>query len=100
MLYPVMLTVGGDIKPRARHIWKSLVLLLCLAVPAAIVNTLCETNYMFLAEATFPLTIFEDLLGSHLFGFPILLAAVLIVMYVPLEIYRYVIKKEKFEKLK
>lgn len=98
-LYPVMLTVGGDIKPRARHIWKSLILLVVLAIPAAIVNHFCGTNYMFLAKATFPLTIFEDLLGNYLWGFPILIAAVLLVMYVPLEIYRYVIKKEKVEKI-
>lgn len=98
-LYPIMLTVGGDIKPRARHIWKSLLLLAGLAVPAFIVNEICGTNYMFLAKATFPLTIFEDLLGNYLWGFPILIALVLIVMYVPVEIYRYVIKKEKVEKL-
>ena len=98
-LYPIMLTVGGDIKPRARHIWKSLLLLAALAVPAIIVNNICGTNYMFLAKATFPLTIFKDLLGNHLWGFPILIAAVLIVMYVPVEIYRYVIKKEKVEKI-
>ena len=98
-LYPTMLTVGGDIKPRARHIWKSLLLLVGLAVPAFIVNEICGTNYMFLAKATFPLTIFEDLLGNYLWGFPILIALVLIVMYVPIEIYRYVIKKEKVEKI-
>ena len=91
--------MGGDIKPRARHIWKSLLLLAALAVPAIIVNNICGTNYMFLAKATFPLTIFKDLLGNHLWGFPILIAAVLIVMYVPVEIYRYVIKKEKVEKI-
>ncbi len=99
VLYPVMLTAGGDIKPRARRIWQSLLLLIGLAIPAAIVNEVCGTNYMFLAKATFPLTIFEDLLGNYLFGFPILLTAVALVMYVPMEIYRYVIKKEPVPKL-
>lgn len=99
-LYPIMLTVGGDIKPRARQIWKGILLLIGLAIPAYVVNHFFDTNYMFLAEAVPPLTVFEDIFGNHIIGFPILLAAILIVMYVPIEIYRYVIKKEKVEKLK
>lgn len=103
-LYPIMLTVGGDIKPRARQIWKCLVMLVLMAIPAFAVNALTAgtktpTNYMFLAKAQAPLTIFEDLFGSHLWGFPILIALILLVMYVPIEIYRYVIKKEKVEKI-
>ena len=103
-LYPIMLTVGGDIKPRARQIWKCLIMLVCMAIPAFLVNTLTAgtktpTNYMFLAKAQAPLTVFEDLFGNHLWGFPILIAAILLVMYVPIEIYRYAIKKEKVEKI-
>ena len=99
-----LLTVGGDIKPRARQIWKCLVMLVCMAIPAFLVNTLTAgtktpTNYMFLAKAQAPLTIFEELLGNHLWGFPIIIAGILLVMYVPIEIYRYAIKKEKMEKI-
>ena len=91
-LYPIMLTVGGDIKPRARQIPKSLVMLACMAIPAILVNTLTAgtdtpTNYMFLAEAQAPLTLFEDLLGHYLWGFPIIIAAVILVMYTPVEVY-------------
>ena len=32
--------------------------------------------------------VFEQIFGSHLVGFPILISAVLLVMYVPMELYR------------
>ena len=99
-LYPIMLTVGGDIKPRASQIPKGLIMLVCMAIPALVVNTLTAgtdlpTNYMFLAEAQAPLTVFEDLFGSHLWGFPILIAAILLVMYLPVELWHYVRKRRK-----
>lgn len=98
-LYPIMLTVGGDIKPRAKEIWKCLIMLAIMAVPAIVVNTLTKnadisTNYMFLAEAQAPLTVFEDLLGHYLWGFPIIIVAVIILMYLPIEIYLYTKSKK------
>ncbi len=84
-LYPIMLTVGGDIHPHARHIWKCIALLLALAVPVYFINISLDTNYMFLieAEAGNPLLIFEKYLGNHLLGYPIIFAVVLLVMYLP-----------------
>jgi hypothetical protein len=35
-----------------------------------------------------PLELFEKLLGSHLWGFPILLPVVILVMYIPVLIFK------------
>jgi len=88
--YPVALLVGGDIRPSARYIPRCLLFLLALAVPIYGLNLLFDTNFMFLMRADDgnPLQLFESLLGSHLWGFPILIAAVLLVMYVPLYLWR------------
>ncbi len=96
VLYPLMLTVGGDIKPRARLIPKCLLLLVGMAIPVGIFNYFFDTNYMFLMEAEKgnPLYWFAQNWGNHLLGFPVLLAAVLIIMYAPIEIYRLVKRKK------
>lgn len=90
LMYPVVLTTGGDIRPRANQIPKCLVVLACLAAVALVANLLLDTNFFFLMEAggkNNPLYLFEQLLGDHRFGFPILIAAVLTVMFVPVEVY-------------
>ena len=85
VLYPVMLTAGGDIRPQAREFWKCILLLLAMAVPIYGVNLLCDTNFMFLMypEPGNPLLWFEEHWGNHLYGYPILIAAVMAVMYAP-----------------
>lgn len=90
LAYPIVLTAGGDIRPNARQLPKCLLFLAALAVPIYGVNRLFDTNFMFLMRADDgnPLQIFETLLGSHLWGFPIIGAAVLSVMYVPLHWWR------------
>ena len=84
-LYPVVLTVGGDIRPRGRDFFKSLLLLALMAVPIFFLNLLCDTNFMFLmyAEPGNPLEWFQNVCGNHLIGFPVLITAVMIVMYIP-----------------
>ena len=93
--YPVVLTAGGDIRPHAKYLPRCLLFLAVLAVPIYGVNLLFDTNFMFLmrADAGNPLQIFETLLGNHLWGFPIIGAAVLSVMYVPVHLWRR--RKEK-----
>lgn len=88
-LFPIMLTVGGDIRPRVREVWKCVLLLVGMAVPVYVINRLLDTNYMFLmeAEAGNPLLLFENAFGNHLIGYPILLAAVILVMYGPIELF-------------
>jgi hypothetical protein len=87
---PLMLTVGGDIKPDVRVLPKCLLLLLGLVGVAKVANILLRTNFMFLESASpgNPLYLFEQKFGSHLIGFPVLAAAVLLVMYGPLSIWR------------
>lgn len=96
-MYPIVLAVGGDISPRAKDIPKCLLLLLGMAIPIYIINVLFDENFMFLmyAEAGNPLYIFEQMWGNHLYGFPVLITAVLVVMYVPLVVYRKIKKKPK-----
>lgn len=88
-LYPLVLTVGGDIRPRARYIGKCLLLLVCLAAPVYVFNCLFDTNFMFLmsADKGNPLYWFGKNWGSHLWGYPVLGSAVLAVMYLPVELY-------------
>ena len=88
--YPAVLTAGGDIRPHARYLPRCLLFLLVLAVPIYGCNLLFDTNFMFLMQADDgnPLQLFEQLLGSHLWGFPIIGAAVLSVMYVPVHLWR------------
>ncbi len=88
-LYPIMLTVGGDIRPRVRQVWRCVLLLVAMAIPVYLVNRWLDTNYMFLmeAEAGNPLLLFEEAFGNHLIGFPVILAAVILVMYGPIELF-------------
>jgi hypothetical integral membrane protein (TIGR02206 family) len=94
--YPLALTVGGDIRPRLRELWKCLVLLVSLAVPIYFFNLHFETNYMFLrkTDGIAPLVLFEDLFGSHLVAFPVIAVVIFAVMYLPLEIYHFVRRKK------
>ncbi len=89
-LYPIMLTVGGDIRPRLREIPKCILLLIAMAIPVYALNLLLDTNYMFLmeAEAGNPLLAFEQAFGNHLIGFPVILVAVVFLMYLPWELCR------------
>ncbi len=89
-LYPIVLAFAGELKPQVKDLPKYLLLLVGMAVPIYFVNLLLNTNFMFLmsADEGNPLYLFEQLWGNHLLGFPVIIAAVLIVMYVPLVIFR------------
>ena len=99
--YPVILTVCGEIRPNLRKLPKSLSLLAGFALVALTVNLLtmngeCPTNFMFLMSASKgnPLYYFEQAFGNHLYGYPVLIIAVLLVMYGPRLIYDTVKKKK------
>ena len=96
LLYPTVLTLGGDIKPDVKQLPKSLGLLILMAIPIYGLNLLLDTNFMFLmsADPGNPLYIFETLWGNHLLGFPVIIAGVLLVMYGPLILIQKVHKKE------
>lgn len=89
LLYPVVLTAGGDIRPRLRMVPKCLALLAALAGVALVLNLLWDTNFMFLMSVSKgnPLYFFQQAWGNHLLGFPVLITAIIIVMYAPIELY-------------
>ena len=94
-LYPLMLTVGGDIKPEIKMAPKCLLLLLGMAVVVLGVNFLCDTNFMFLMrtdDISF-LVLFENIFGAHQWAFPVLLPIVMIIMYAPIIIINKTNKK-------
>lgn len=88
-MYPIVLTAGGEIHPKLSDIPKCLGMLMGAAVPIYFVNLLLDTNFMFLmsADPGNPLYIFEQLFGSHLIGFPVIISAILVVMFTPWHIY-------------
>lgn len=96
ILYPIVLTVNGVIRPQVKGIPKSLLLLALMAGFALVVNLLCDTNFMFLMSASKgnPLYFFKQMWGSHLWGFPVIISGVMILLYVPLELYRKFKKKQ------
>lgn len=95
-LYPLMLTVGGDIKPSAKMIPRVLLLLICLAAPVYVFNLIFDTNYMFLmyADKGNPLYLFEQLTGNHLVGIPVILVPLFVLEFAPWEICRKCAEKK------
>lgn len=89
VMYPLVLTVGGDIRPRLKELPKSLLLLCGMAVVALVLNLIWDTNFLFLMRAgkDNPLYWFEENWGSHLLGFPVIIAALVVVLYVPIELW-------------
>ena len=81
--YPVALLAGGDIKPDIKQLPRSLLLLGIFGVLALIVNIIFDENFMFLmyADPGNPLYLFEEAFGSHIVGFPVIIAGIIIVMY-------------------
>ena len=85
VLYPLLLVTTGQAPTDLRSAFKGVLLLVIMAIPVYGLNLLWDTNFMFLMESDSgnPLELFEKLLGSHLWGFPILLPVVILVMYIP-----------------
>lgn len=95
LMYPLVLFVGREIRPDIRMLPKSFGLLFAMVIPIYGVNLLLNTNFMFLmsADPGNPLEIFQNLWGSHLLGFPVIIAGVLLVMYGPIVLYQKLKKK-------
>ena len=93
VLYPLLLVTTGQVATDLKSAFKGVGLLVAMAIPVYCLNLLWDTNFMFLMEPDSgnPLGLFEKLLGSHLWGFPILLPVVLFVMYIPI----FLLKKRK-----
>jgi len=88
--YPLMLFIGGDIRPDIRKVPGCVLLLGGLALVALGFNLVFDTNFMFLmsASAGNPLKLFEDMWGSHLWGFVVIIPAVIVLMHGPVMLVR------------
>ena len=84
--YPLLRVTTGRVSTELKAALKGVLLLVVMAIPVYFLNLLWDTNFMFLMEPDSgnPLELFEKLLGSHLWGFPILLPVVILVMYLPI----------------
>ncbi len=93
--FPIILTVGGDIKPSIKHLPGCLAILIAVGAVALVFNLIFDTNFMFLmkAPAGNPLVWFDKNTPSHLIGFPVLAAAIFTVMLTPWEIARRIRRK-------
>ncbi|MBO5852849.1 MAG: YwaF family protein [Clostridia bacterium] len=85
VMYPLLLITSGQVELNLKSAFKSVLLLIGFAIPVYGLNLLWGTNFMFLMkpDSGNPLELFEKLLGSHLWGFPILLPVVMLIMYTP-----------------
>ncbi len=88
VLYPLLLITTNQVSTDLKSALRGTLLLVALAIPVYVLNLLWDTNFMFLMQPDSgnPLELFEKLLGSHLWGFPILLPIVILVMYLPARI--------------
>ena len=88
VLYPLLLVTTDAVATDLKSALKGVGLLVAMAIPVYGLNLLWDTNFMFLMEPDSgnPLELFQQLLGSHLWGFPILLPVVILVMYLPVRI--------------
>ena len=86
VLYPLLLVTTNQVAADLKSAFKGVLLLVAMAIPVYGLNLLWGTNFMFLMkpDSGNPLELFEKLLGSHLWGFPILLPVVIFVMYLPI----------------
>ena len=84
-VYPMMLLSGGDIVRDIRKVPHCIGILLIMAAINFAVNLALDTNFMFLMYAPEgnPLYWFQQTFGNHFIGFPVLIAAVVAVMYLP-----------------
>ena len=89
VLYPLLLVTTGQVATDLLSALKGVGLLVAMAIPVYGLNLLWDTNFMFLMrpDSGNPLEFFEKLLGSHLWGFPILLPVVLRIMYIPILVF-------------
>ena len=86
VLYPLLLVTTNQVPMKLKAALQGVGLLVAMAIPVYGLNLLWGTNFMFLMQPDSgnPLELFEKLLGSHLWGFPILLPVVILVMYLPI----------------
>ena len=90
VLYPLLLVTTNQVSTDLKSALQGTALLITMAIPVYGLNLLWDTNFMFLMkpDSGNPLEMFEELLGSHLWGFPILLPVVILAMYIPARLFK------------
>ena len=90
VLYPLLLVTTGQVDTSLKAALKGVGLLVAMAIPVYGLNLLWDTNFMFLMKPDTgnPLELFQKLLGSHLWGFPILLPVVIAIMHLPILVFK------------
>ena len=85
LCYPILLLSAGELRRDWRYFPRCFLLLAGFAIVALGANALFDSNFMFLSKATEgnPLLIFQTLLGCHLWGYPILMVPLFLVLYGP-----------------
>ena len=93
VIYPLALTLAGDIRPTISDGIKSFLLLVCLSVFFFGLNWLLYqkeiyVNFFFLRTVSKnnPLYVFESLLGTYRYGLILVVLAVQFIMYCPLAV--------------
>lgn len=87
VLYPIMLIAAGKFKPNPKMLPWCMLSLVAVAIPLYFFNKVFDTNFLFVNYPSpgSPLVFFESLWGNpgYLFGFPIIIAGVWLVLYLP-----------------
>ena len=93
---PIILTIVGEIKPSIKYLPGCLAILLGGGAIALVFNLIFDTNFMFLMSAPkgSPLYWFAENTPSHLIGFLVIIAGILIVMLTPFEVARRIKNKK------
>ena len=88
--YTIMLVAGGDIYPDIKLVAKAIMFTCIIAIPIYGINLVLNTNFMFLmgVDKGNPLLFFEENLGFHLLGVPILESIIIFILYTPFHVYR------------
>ena len=83
LLIPVLLLASGMMRPSASRLPFCLICMIGACVPITWVNRYFGTNFFFLERPSkgSPLVWFEQTFGSHLIGFPVLIALIWAGMY-------------------
>ena len=85
ILYPWLLFVSGNIRPKTRHIWQPVLLLCCIVPPVYLFNKKFDSNYMFINEAptNTPLEFLANQMGNpgYLLGYAIFIFLLMLTLY-------------------
>lgn len=81
--YPLMLAVSGALRPRLRHAPRIAVLTLAVLMPLFALDAALDLNFFYLMTApeNHFMNWFTHRCGSHLVGYPVLLALLFALMY-------------------